>query len=141
MKTEDLMIGDWLYLGKTDIAVRVIALSAEEDDTILVKYQEPDRWGKYVELVGGEDVAPVPLTPEILKKNGFGYTEIDPYSNVTHYYPGEPQYCADMDLHIGGIYKGIFWLNTYKNVISNIRFVHELQHAFRICKINKEIEL
>lgn len=127
MKAAELMIGDWVMDG--DMPTRVTSITC---DGIV----ETERRISNIEVV-----EPIPLTPEILKKNGFGYTEIDPYSNVTHYYPGEPQYCADMDLHIGGIYKGIFWLNTYKNVISNIRFVHELQHAFRICKIDKEIEL
>lgn len=117
------MLGDWAHTPDGDFKITGI-----EDNYLWVG-------GNYY---AAKDVTPIPLTSDILKKNGFGYTEGDEY--LTHYYLGEECYCANMDLHIGSNNKGGFWLNTYGDEIHGIKYVHELQHALRICGIDKEIE-
>ena len=131
MKANELMIGDWLYLGQTDIAVLVKAISADGDDTVLVKYKNPDKWGKYGEMVGNEDISPIPLSPEILKANGFKdagfYSELlwnDAYQVISDCYSLSIR-CKNSDL----------------SLLIPCDMVHELQHALRVCGINKEIEL
>lgn len=84
---------------------------------------------------------PIPLTEEILAKNGFGYIERDTLMHYTHYYLGEPYFCRNMDLHIGTDNKGHFWLNYLRNDIDGLRYVHELQHAFRLLRIDREVVL
>lgn len=81
-----------------------------------------------------EDLVPIPLTPEILKKNGFESR-------------GAQFFCD----HIGMIWwkDNIFMFSKYtrhedlptENISINIGYVHELQHALRICGIEKKIEL
>lgn len=84
-----------------------------------------------------------PLTPEILKKNGF--TQCEPQ--------GYDLYIKDKEG--AGLYR-IFWqgesYNYYLEIAAyaypsgefnntNIKYVHQLQHALRLCGIEKEIEL
>lgn len=80
------------------------------------------------------DTEPIPLTPEILEKNGFENR-------------GAQFFCDS----IGMIWwkDNIFMFSKYtrhedlptENVSINIGYVHELQHALRLCGIEKEIVL
>lgn len=75
------------------------------------------------------DIQPIPLTKEILEKNGFVWD----YSPICQCWE---QYGLSIYL-IGGGYR----VNCGQNVSCKIDFVHELQHLFRLCGIDKEIEL
>ena len=126
MGPTDLMIGDWvLRFGEVPSTVEAIGN---------VEVYLSDDW-----RLTYEHIKPIPLTNEILEKNGFGYIEKDEYSGIVHYYPGEKQFCANMDFHIGTNQKGVYWLNYLGNTIRGIRYVHELQHAFHLCGIEKDI--
>ena len=130
MKASELMYGDWV-IYRRDFPDRVLGISADG----LSVYLEHDNWlAMYI-------IKPVPLTPEILQKNGFGYVERDTLMSYTHYYLSEPYYCQNMDLHIGTDNKGHFWLNYLRNDIDGLRYVHELQHAFRLLRIDREVVL
>ena len=103
MKANELMIGDW-----------VIGCSGEPFKIGIV---DPD-------FLYWNEIQPIPLTPEILEKNGF---ICDGWS---WWY---------LDFRIV--------LSTSKGVSvvcgrqKRFEFVHELQHALRLCGIEKEIEL
>mgnify|MGYP003290498388 CR=1 FL=1 len=116
LTANDLMMGDWIMYSNKP--VRVLQLTADKEY---------------------KGFFPIPLTPEILEKNGFGYIEKD--EEITHFYQGEPHFCRSMTLHIGTNNQGGYWLNTYSNTIFGLRFVHELQHALKLCGIDKTIEL
>ena len=78
---------------------------------------------------------PIPLTPEILEKNGFRKL-------VT--YGTEKWLCDNLRLNVyssDGTWRFCADTNRNENSVIYIRFVHELQHALRLCKIDKEIEL
>jgi hypothetical protein len=76
------------------------------------------------------NIFPIPLTPEILEKNGWEerptgyvfYTDGKRYENSLWY---------------------IFDSNTFvvNTTEFQIKYVHQLQHALRLCGINKNIEL
>lgn len=79
-----------------------------------------------------EHLAPIPLTDEILKANGFEYF----HKNF-----------AALDRESPFQLEMVEWPNeegiglwTLGNLIK-IRYVHELQHALRLCGIEKDIEL
>lgn len=152
MEAKDLMIGDLVRVNrdvciKNDTIVRVCGIDATnrlvgkglEGSATCVPVDDIDFysggiWVKYL--------SPVPLTPEILEKNGFvinsGPTSwkfeteredlIDIYG------------CRDYHLSINiedthGSGKGYRWmLNSFV-----IHYVHELQHALRLFRIEKEI--
>ena len=107
MKTKELMIGDWVYGTEKKKYGRVDKLEHDvEDDT----------------------VEPIPLTEEILKKNGFLGND---YGEIII---GEWRIMCDCSnvaiLH-----------NEHVDIDIPIRYVHELQHALKLCRIDKEIEL
>ena len=73
------------------------------------------------------EIQPIPLTIEILKKNGFIEESRDCY--------GKPlQYCVLID----GLWIDITGENYFEG---ELKFVHQLQHALMVCEIEKEIIL
>ena len=122
LRSIDLMIGDWVvYRGDAEYTnpVRI-----EGMDILTCELITEDR-----EDVGFDGIEPIPLTAEILEKNGFVY-------NAIPFVDGWEQF--GLTLYRGG--------NGYRidcgiNVSLIIDYVHELQHALRLCGIEKEIEL
>lgn len=118
MKANELMIGDWVaYRRDFPDKVDAIAIGG------LSVHLEKDGW------VRAEDIHPVRFTPEILKKNGF---KDDQY--FAELLCGEWQILCDCShiamRHMAG------W-----SVDIPCGYVHELQHALRLCEIEKEIVL
>lgn len=74
-------------------------------------------------------LVPIPLTPEILEKNGFKYINEEPF------FVGWEQYGMVLDKRAGGGFSVSILIAT------PIDYVHELQHLLRLLKIDKEIEL
>lgn len=113
MKANELMIGDWVlaYGKKTQIVwvgnIRKLAVRGFPSEF----YED--------------EISPIPLTPEILEKNGFKFT--DPW-----YEFGDFGVIFNKD--------GIRISITGKLSIY-INYVHQLQHALRLYGIEKEVEL
>ena len=72
---------------------------------------------------------PIPLTPEILKKNGFVYSFL-PFEQSWQQF--------GLSLYHGG---DGYRINCGENVAMIVDYVHQLQHALCLCGIEKEIEL
>ena len=96
---------------------------------------EPDGYNA-ITCVDISDIKPIPLTAEILEKNGFIKQSFDGWMLRTENYSimwridyGEP----NLNIDSWSAYYGTF----HKFGIS---FVHELQHALRLCNIEKEID-
>lgn len=129
MKATDLMIGDLLKDENNDF-FQVAAIKGESG----VIYDE------YNDFHTEEDVKPIPLTPKILEKNGF----VESYSGNTHClnYHNYKDHEEDFDIYIcDGIREGSTCEELKEYQITAIRYVHELQHILKLCKIDKEIEL
>ena len=123
MKAADLMIGDWVG--------RVF-----NDKRIIEDYRQVDwiRTGeigmRYQKVWSIGCIEPIPLTPEILEKNGFtkvnsqrydyGYPDTDCYVKVN---PKKNM------IHVNG-------RNANSNLYSH-SFVHELQRALRLCGLDE----
>ena len=135
MKANELMLRDWVKHQDTEKTVDAIWFGNQ------VSLNDPSKeWGSiYTDKFSADDVKPIPLTAEILEKNGFGYKEED--GNLSHYYIGDRWYLDNPDLHIGTYNKGVYWLNYLDNAIYGIKYVHQLQHALKLCHIEKEIDL
>lgn len=152
MKAEDLMIGDWigwLPTWKND-ETGEIEWDGDRNDPIIGKvgmlmkdcttidYCDDDYCDESIDV---EDIGliPIPLTPEILEKNGFGFTRnnnTDSVWNGWWIYEG-------LELAVANLNKEGNWpcfINIYD---SNIlcEYMHQLQHALRLCGIEKEIVL
>lgn len=123
MKAEELMIGDWVLAGK--MMSRIESINKQTVELCSVD-------GIYG-VFEVECVQPIPLTEEILEKNGF---EIDPES-------GWNIWVSDEDEEIS--YRGTI-LEIVSPFTGNLQFVtckyvHELQHALKLFGIEKSIEL
>lgn len=136
MKANELMIGDWVYNKNIDENMQVYPMMFSQ-----MFRQRPDA------TTEDYNIFPIPLTPEILEKNGFKYQEeYDVYR------------CQDGDIVIDvGIYHPDFVNIGYDYTTPNGRekgeiasickvdganiYTHELQHALRLCGIEKEIVL
>lgn len=152
IKKSDLQIGDWveLYFRMDDERNCIAQITEIHSDSVRTNVSGGDP-------IYFDDILSIPLTPEILEKNGFdwGYTtsEEDFCSAVGCGYPEEKGWCFDEG---AGEIKIIFPNDTDGGLIRlddqcvdrhlEILFlkpiyVHELQHALRLCGIEKEIEL
>lgn len=136
MKVNELQIGDYVnYRGQI---IKVTSLY-DKGGSNEVGWSD-----KEIVWVNADNVVPIPLTPEILKKNGFvenrGITswklETDKEDLIDIYGVNEYHLSINIeDTHGSG--KGYRWLLT--NFI--IFYVHELQHALRLFRIEKEINV
>lgn len=116
------MIGDWvLYKGEPIMVWEI-------DDYYNRINTEPDGYNA-ITCVEISDIKPIPLTAEILEKNGFEFNNL-PMEQCWQQY--------GLRLYLSGHGYGI---NCGENVSLCIDYVHELQHALRLCGIDKEIEL
>ena len=134
MKANELMIGDWvLWKNKPVQIARVsgVVYSFGHIDVTLAHCGDG-----ILETHDIKSISAIPLTPEILKKNGFEYNE-----GGTGMYGVEivPHYLRD-DVPFEVFCDGEPFAIWFKDPI-NIKYVHQLQHALRLCGISKEIEL
>lgn len=122
MKASELMIGDWVYDTILQGYTRVKVLTARG-----IK-------GDIHDNIWDEDsFAPIPLTPEILEKNGWRSR----MNRTGEFYLKKPLVdAAIVTKTITG-----FQMNHGPFCRLSIHYVHELQHALRLCQIEKEIEL
>ena len=115
MKATDLMVGDWVCL-KDDVQYE----SPMKVDGILVNNISLEGEG----FLGDADeiIRPIPLTAEIMEKNGFNrYYESNFYSLLNGFN------VAIADEH---------YITSAFNVAITVYYVHELQHALRLCGFN-----
>ena len=147
LRPEDLMVGDWVLLfDKTPVKVDCIG-------NVEVYLTEPRGQHELDWRVTYEHIKPIPLTPEILEKNGFVMEERDGvavrYSFATNLY-NPTQAAIQFAFYDGGVFadklfkcraspKDCYGINELH--ICDLKFVHELQHALRLCGIDKKIVL
>ncbi len=137
MKANELMIGDWVRVERD--YEPIVQVADIFSDAIFTKQAEYES-----EEVPMYKVFPIPLTVEILEKNGFEVQDqgggrrdvwigfgIDCEGDIEV----EFQHNTPTHLKIDGVFKGEYYTST------NIKYVHLLQHALRLCGFEKEIIL
>ena len=136
LNCKSIMIGDWVMHDNRPKQVMTIwSNEVSLNDT-------SKTYGSiYADKFPIEDISPIPLTPEILEKNGFILEQNDyvyyaiegnKYQNyicVNFRHNGEPRVVE------------FSFVNKVQCAFNNIVNVHELQHALRLCGIEKEIVL
>ena len=127
MKASDLMVGDWVLDTYTNSPMRIEGINGGNPRF-------------------GQDLEPIPLTPEILEKNGFAkispqdtwlYRPLDKYGDKFLYAIRArrfdyPIYRIDIDNYV---------FRTGMGFSGQLQYVHELQHALRLCGIDLDIKL
>ena len=156
MEALDLMLKDWVFSKSISKPCQVIGIDPREGlgprEGYTFTLTSPDNTTLYVHAVS---VEPITITPEILLKNGFKFVDGTQHSTSSRYVwmedgkrdgfiievtPYNPpvngvKFLVRIDTessHEGGV-----------NIIHScdIEYIHQLQHAIRLCKIKKEIEL
>lgn len=156
LKISDLAVGDWVKVDISPTPRRIASVNIEWSDD-----------GGYVVLQGVvrkfrmSVIEPIPITPEILKKNEVYVRWLcvaaDPFGglfgdNETNHTKCEKFYKnSDFVIHstLRGERYGRWQFATNdmrrgfkgRTVLANINYVHELQQALRLAGINKEIVL
>lgn len=115
------MIGDWANLSEDDvyrIPCKVVELHT--DELLVIQPQDAA-----CDVVGYDMIRPIPLTEEILEKNGFHY-----FPSATPYY-----YLESVDVLLNKEQGRCGYYTSILNHRIFINYVHELQHALRLCGI------
>ena len=129
METTDLMVGDWVvYNGDVEYTdpIRIEGMDIATD--MLITSDRED--------VGLDGVEPIPLTTEILEKNGFVKDEKD--DNMYYWNWCVIDDCMSYDKETSKV--RIFSVSGL-TFVKILQYVHELQNALRLCEIKKEIVL
>lgn len=128
MKPEELMLGDWVFVGNKPY--KVASLSCMENPEL-----ESD---KYIFHCLKDEIAPIPLTPEILEKNG--WTKHTDYCWLISENNGRRliEYRTD---YLDGLLRISYAEEPFSKLMIKVKYVHELQHALRLCNIEKNIEI
>ena len=117
MKATDLMIGDIVFLNGRAMHVTLAMLNTWNDN-----------------------IRPISLTPETLEKN-FQKSELFDYERPVYELDRQRLYAEidyDNDIALSTSYIDDE-LRHQTTVICYIKYVHELQHALKLCGIEKEI--
>ena len=157
IKISDLSVGDWiatesaqLAIEGNDIATAFVEKVKKPIQIVSVLGTEQLVFGRIEELDGfttiylkSEHIEPIPLTPEILEKNGLvrgEYSEIRVYNEWEMGEWSDPPYVSvrlDIDRQV------IRVTNRGRDmfIAEEEVYVHQLQHALRLANVEKEIEL
>ena len=140
MKVEELMVGDLVCYDKANnYYTQIKEIKCTHDIPYDVVYyikgmrDRRDRlWIEFEETFVIDILSPIPLSAEILEKNGFEYIN-DEYGCWL---------LGKIELREREPYNGLFEveINIAKETIY-IHYLHELQHALKLCKSQKKIVL
>lgn len=125
MGAKELMVGDWVYRPDCHDQVKEISHTG----VIGIDGMRG--------LISFSELKPIPITKEILEKNGFKEDGDWVYGDSDSYFI--PTYQSGFD--IGTWETHIEPTEGIGDFSGNLKYVHELQHALRLCGIEKEIVL
>ena len=137
MKANELMIGDWVTFKdcqhENPMPIKIIAIGfqADEEDDCLVQINGDESCDI---MTIDDEIVGIPLTAEILDRNGFESAPA-PSERVWMRNGQEVWLDNEGENYWANIKNGEFYFEGY------IEYIHELQHALRLCGIEKEIEL
>ena len=137
MKANDLMIGDWVeWKHATEEKYHGIYKIATIEEGWVDFYDEEG----YCCSQPYDEIHPIPITKEFIEKNGYRFNDEVENGGDWEYY---------------GIYKSCIYrtssgwylwilvgeMDGGNQISLNINYVHEMQHALRLCGVEKEINL
>ena len=148
MDIKSLMVGDWVLMkpfpNSEPIPNQIVGIEYNSwEGADYCDWVNCKEWGE----LSLNEIEPIPLTKEILEKIGFTDVINPPYKErvLHHVIDG---YCVkinvvnkDANMIITPLAERTLVRRRADFIFPNPDYVHELQHAMRICGISKEIEL
>ena len=152
MKANELFTGALARVNRDGLCIKkdtiVEVRAVDADDKLIEKgligsaHCRPLDDNQFEGGIWCEYLDPIPLTPEILEKNGFSLDEYGEWYEcevsvkernywVNVAFRNDSVSVYDLDILTGG----------RSSICIHKNYVHELQHALRLCQIEKEIEL
>lgn len=149
MKANELMTGFLVYFNCFDGGKIVVRVTDFKDGIV---YGDSEKGSHWCNITNAE---PIPLTPEILARLGcFTVEEVPQYDDTYT----DDEYTATMKYTDARKCEVTIEYNTYwkklrafnfdphnrlqfTSIETQIEYVHELQHIFRVLKVDKELEL
>lgn len=119
MDSKSLMIGDWASMSETDDIVPCVVTALHPEDLFVIQPGEDAG-----DVLSYDTIYPIPLTEEILEKN-FPRAEKVAWWCADDYEDADDR--ITYEIHISG---GAIGINGF------MWYVHELQHALRLCGLN-----
>ena len=138
MKANELMIGDWVIFGDEPLKVQHIYNNGYDDIVAEIVEDGTNEYGVYEEIKDVPVVycSPIPLTPEILEKNGFERSVVIP-SNFYRNIDNERLIFSPHSSCYGLGY--VHWDESNDADIMHrlevqqpIMYIHQMQHALRL---------
>lgn len=141
MNVQDLMIGDWVKVIEPDRYAgaqgTIHSLTSQEGGYYAIKISDVN-YGYLTTDVFNEDIEPIPLTAEILRKNEFEYGIFPEYKS-NHI---DTQTELKITVHSGTDTVFIAIDEPNFNLVNDcVLYVHELQHDLKRARIKKEVVL
>ena len=144
MFCDELMIGDWVQFADGSKNCEVVGINLAEEVTITVMDSNGHWLDKNI-----DELRLIQITPEILEKNGFkkhDFVGVKKHHKWSFWFGDLSTpisislWCRELnDYHMDG------WMVEIHRPLSSlcvkVDYVHELQHAIRLCKIVKEITI
>ena len=147
IKISELSIGDWVMNTKSNSPNRVIGLRTMFQDTYEIIAVGDDT--QYMLIEDNKELHNfefLPLTPEILEKNGFDAPKAKVW-NDSWYWSNRKDVALELRESFGLWYIEIVTKEQRSGLQSNrklgigFKYVHQLQHALRLAGVEKEIEV
>ncbi len=137
MKPNELMVGDWVcYNAPNKYYTNVEEIRCKDKGKIYyIRGYRDSKDPSSERLIFGDfsmdNLHPIPLTPEILEKNGFKKELND--DRIHFRFTLIESHTQFSLLYARSVFQ---WLGPL-----DFKYVHELQHVLRLCNIDKEIVL
>ena len=131
IKISELSIGDWVCHTFYEDNLQIKRIDGESERLLVEK-------GLMSVSCHLDHFEPIPITPEILEKNGLEYEDDGNDAVIL--------LCCDMfwaRLCVGDTFwqVGIHNEDRLDAVVCNVKHTHQLQHALRLAGVGKEIEV
>ena len=136
MEAKELMIRDWV-----NVSARFLETTEERNATsgsYKLRQENCRVSGLNGDLIAIDKIysdvfsyEPIPLTEETLKANGFCNPKYDDGADVEHILAYDKDGFLCLNKH-----RDYYYISS-KNAYIHIKYVHELQHALRLCGLTK----
>jgi hypothetical protein len=127
LKISDLSVGDWVICN--GFKATIAGYNVESGSIQVLTKQKNKMW------FGLDDIEPIPITAEILEKNGFERLT----SQFIVYHTDKVWISYDKPSETWSV---TMYINDFtSNLHANILHIHQLQHALRLAGVEKEINL